>query len=49
MDLKILEIHTSFGGKQIKYQHTSKILKCEMIFSLFLPESKSETVPLIWW
>ncbi|MGM0213084.1 S-formylglutathione hydrolase [Enterococcus sp. AZ109] len=51
MTVEILETHRSFGGKQIKYRHTSKSLKCEMTFSLFLPAETPDkkATPLIWW
>lgn len=50
MSLKIIERHVSFEGKQYKYNHYSKILKCNMTFSVYLPSNKEEKkIPIIWW
>ena len=51
MNVEIMESHQSFGGKQIKYKHTSAVLKSEMTFSLYLPDGASAEQPtsLIWW
>ena len=50
MNLKKLEKHKSFNGYQYKYKHYSEVLKCDMTFSIYLPENKeNKKVPLIWW
>ncbi|MGL4454177.1 MAG: S-formylglutathione hydrolase [Sarcina sp.] len=50
MELKQLEKHKSFNGEQYKYSHYSEILKCDMTFSIYLPENKgNKEIPLIWW
>lgn len=47
--LIILEDHKSFGGRQVKYQHDSKTLKCQMTFQLFLPgDAVDKEIPLFW-
>lgn len=48
--MELLEQHKSFGGQQFKYKHTSKVLKSDVTFSLFLPSNAAnKKVPLIWW
>lgn len=50
MSLKILDQHKSFNGHQYKYSHYSETLKCDMTFSIYLPENKEDKeIPLIWW
>lgn len=50
MSLKCIEQHRSFGGEQYKYSHYSEVLKCDMIFSIYLPSNKEKKkIPLIWW
>jgi S-formylglutathione hydrolase len=39
-----------FGGQQLRYRHSSKVLDCDMTFSVFLPpQAESEKVPLVYW
>jgi S-formylglutathione hydrolase len=39
-----------FGGQQLRYRHSSKVLDCDMTFSVFLPpQAESENVPLVYW
>ena len=39
-----------FGGRQLRYSHMSKVLGCEMNFSIFLPPQASEgKVPVVYW
>ncbi|WP_080145495.1 S-formylglutathione hydrolase [Marinilactibacillus piezotolerans] len=50
MTVTHIETHLAAGGEQRKYRHFSKVLNCEMVFSLFLPSAFQEkAVPLIWW
>ena len=50
MSVKIIEQHRSFNGEQLKYNHFSDVLQCEMNFSLYLPSNKeNKKIPLIWW
>lgn len=50
MTVKHIETHRSFQGEQRKYSHYSKVLKCDMNFSLYLPPVYKETeLSLIWW
>ena len=50
MNVQCVEQHRCFGGMQNKYTHYSKVLKCEMTFSLFLPSNQTmKKIPLIWW
>ncbi len=50
MVVEQLEMHLSFQGEQRKYRHFSKVLNCEMMFSLYLPLLFEEKeLSLIWW
>lgn len=50
MSLKKIESHKTFAGEQCKYSHYSEVLKCNMTFSIYIPENKEkEQIPLIWW
>ena len=50
MVVEQLEMHLSFQGEQRKYRHFSKVLNCEMMFSLYLPPLFEEKeLSLIWW
>jgi len=38
------------GGWQIRYQHRSSVLDCDMIFGVFLPpQAESARVPVLYW
>ncbi|MFT4769463.1 MAG: S-formylglutathione hydrolase [Glaciecola sp.] len=40
----------SFAGQQLRFQHRSAVLNCEMHFSLYLPpQAKNGSVPLLTW
>jgi len=40
----------SFGGDQLRYQHRSTVLNCDMHFSLYLPpQASTQSVPLLTW
>ncbi len=50
MGVEQFEMHLSFQGEQRKYRHFSKVLNCEMMFSLYLPPLFEEKeLSLIWW
>lgn len=39
-----------FGGNQLRFSHTSEVLACEMVFSLYLPpQAAHSAVPLVTW
>ena len=39
-----------FGGQQIRFQHHSETLNCEMTFSIFLPPQAGDgPVPVLYW
>ncbi len=49
---KILEISRSrlHGGQQLRLQHHSSALKCDMVFGVFLPpQAESDPVPVLYW
>lgn len=52
--MELISSVNCFGGEQRRYKHMSKVLNCEMHFSLFLPpsvggDSSSASVPLLTW
>jgi S-formylglutathione hydrolase len=48
--LTIVQEQTCFGGRQVRYQHTSALLNCEMQFSVFLPpQAATQNVPAVYW
>lgn len=45
-----IDSHQSFGGKQLRYQHQSAVLGCEMTFSIYLPPQAEQCpVPVLYW
>ena len=48
--MKTIETAQCFNGRQIRIEHFSQSLQCEMKFALFLPpQSEKNDVPLIYW
>ncbi|MDD2341818.1 MAG: S-formylglutathione hydrolase [Tolumonas sp.] len=48
--LTVVQEQKCFGGRQVRYQHTSAVLNCEMRFSVFLPpQSATQNVPVLYW
>src|SRR5210317_1142275 len=48
--LKEISRNKVHGGQQIRYQHHSGVLNCDMIFGVFLPpQSETEPVPVLYW
>lgn len=48
--LQELSANKVFGGWQKRYQHTSKLLSCEMVFSVYLPpQAEQGPVPVLYW
>ncbi|WP_313932147.1 S-formylglutathione hydrolase [Pseudidiomarina fusca] len=40
----------SFGGRQLRFEHQSKVLNCAMQFSVFLPpQAEHQAVPALYW
>ncbi len=40
----------SFGGRQLRFSHTSKTLNCDMQFSVYLPPAaENGAVPVLYW
>lgn len=46
-----VERHTSFGGSQEVWQHTSDVLNCAMRFGIYLPAAalRGEPCPVLYW
>jgi len=51
MSLEQVSANKMFGGKQIKFKHSSDVLNCSMVFSIYLPPTASaqNKVPVIYW
>ncbi|MEH8018250.1 S-formylglutathione hydrolase [Rheinheimera muenzenbergensis] len=50
MKLNKVSEQLCFGGKQIRFTHTSTALSCEMQFSVFLPpQAETQPVPALYW
>jgi len=53
MDANLLEIigsNKAFGGWQQRLRHTSKVLDCDMVFSVYLPpQAEQRPVPVLYW
>jgi len=48
--LKEISRNRVFGGQQIRVQHHSESLQCDMIFGVFLPpQAESGPVPVLYW
>ena len=48
--LTVVQEQKCFGGRQIRYQHASTVLNCEMKFSVFLPpQAATQNVPALYW
>lgn len=50
-DLQTLSSNKCFGGWQTQYCHGSRVLQCNMRFSVYLPPQASDTnkVPVVYW
>ena len=50
MSLEQVSSNAMFGGKQLKLKHSSNTLKCDMVFSVYLPpQAGAVNVPVIYW
>ncbi len=51
MSLGKVAENKSFGGVQLRYQHASAVLGCDMYFSVYLPPAalQKKPVPVIYW
>ena len=48
--MDILSENRCFGGRQLRYQHRSRVLDCDMTFSVYLPPQAEEgEVPVVYW
>ena len=48
--MTVVQEQKCFGGRQIRYQHASAVLNCEMQFSVFLPpQAATQNVPALYW
>lgn len=42
--------NASFGGRQERWRHSSQLLGCDMVFSVFLPpQAERGSVPVLYW
>ena len=50
MTIEKISTAKSFSGDQERYKHTSEVLGCEMVFSVYLPPQAAEkSVPVLYW
>jgi len=50
MSLEKLSENKCFGGRQLRYRHTSQVCRCPMTFSLYLPaQAETDRLPLLTW
>lgn len=50
MPLKILSEQKLFGGRQIRFEHSSNTLSCPMVASIYLPpQAAQQPVPVLYW
>ncbi len=50
MSIQRIESIKEFGGLLNRYTHESKVLDCEMTFSVYLPpQAEKGNVPALWW
>jgi S-formylglutathione hydrolase len=50
MALEQLSDVRSFGGRQLRFKHTSDACSCDMTFSIYLPPAAEEaSVPVLYW
>lgn len=49
--MEVIASNKSFGGLQLRLQHRSQVLQCEMALSLYLPSGASaeKPVPVLYW
>ena len=48
--LTVVQEQKCFGGRQVRYQHASAVLNCDMQFSVFLPpQAATQNVPALYW
>ncbi|MCH8501726.1 MAG: S-formylglutathione hydrolase [Aliidiomarina sp.] len=48
--MSVKEEKKVFGGRQIRYEHASRVLSCTMQFSVFLPpQAEQGSVPAVYW
>ena len=50
MSLKQLSCNKSFGGMQLRFEHSSTACNCNMTFSVYLPQAaETDKVPVLYW
>ena len=47
--MELLEEHRCYEGRQQRWRHDSTTLNCAMTFSIFLPPSRTDTPPVLYW
>jgi S-formylglutathione hydrolase len=48
--MKLIGENRCFGGRQLRYSHSSGVLGCDMTFSIFLPpQAETGKVPVVYW
>lgn len=48
--MELIDSHKMFGGRQLRYRHSSSVLSCDMVFSIYLPpQAEQGCVPVLYW
>ena len=48
--MKMIAENKCYGGRQLRYAHNSRVLGCEMNFSIYLPpQAEKGKVPVVYW
>ena len=48
--MELFDSHKMFGGRQLRYRHSSSVLSCDMVFSIYLPpQAEQGSVPVLYW
>ena len=50
MSIEQISANRCFGGKQLRFQHQSEVLNCDMVFAVYLPpQAEQGPVPVLYW
>ena len=48
--MELIAENRCFGGRQLRYRHTSESLACDMVFAVYLPpQAEQGSVPVLYW
>lgn len=48
--MELIAENRCFGGRQLRYRHSSQTLSCDMVFAVYLPpQAEQAPVPVLYW